>query len=1081
MKFFLRIFSLIFVLITVNSQSLKASHGLPIVNNTYTVGPTGVTVAGFSDPATCGSGPYWMQTKLACDPSLFANIPPDACLSSYLQNWTGAGTSFNSFPWFNSILNVASYNLANSWPDQCVLEPYNNIFIPFADLCPGKVYYFATRELVTGSGNVGAFGAINSFTVPGSVPTCTPGYISSNPATSPSSPSCGGNVLLTINPPNSGCKEKLTPIPGCSTCDTIVWWGPSGVIAVNTLTLMVSPSATTTYTVGWDTCSVINKVGCATCPFNKTITVYVANTNAMFAGPPTLCAGSTANFTAVLPSLTDMWSVSPTTSVTPSSGIGPNFSAVFDDAGIFVVTHQSMNGACMAIQTQTIIITPGITSSVSTSGGGCAGVGGVGNATVSVSTSTVGLTYSWAPSGGTSNVETNIPFNTTYTLTMSNGGCVVTKTVQISNNPPPTITSFSITQPTCFGLSDGIVSANLTGGNPPFSFTWSPTITQTTQTVTGVAAGVYSVNVIDNNGCATSNAVSVSQPSSLTLMATPSATLCSGNTTTITSAASGGTPVYSYTWNPGNVSSSSAVITPSSNTQYTCTVIDNNGCTTTQTVDIAVSAPLTVAATISSICASTGSVTLTPSITSVGNGGPYTYLWSNGAITSSISVPSNSIASIDNYTVTISDGCTIPSATAVFTVVTTTAPSVSSFNVASPLCNAQLTGTVSVNLVGGTAPYSFTWSPTITQTTQTVTGVGAGSYTVLVLDNSGCSTSSVVTVTEPTALSLTTSSSATICFGNTSTLTSSVSGGTPVYSYTWNPGNVNTANAIVSPTSTTQYTCTIKDLNGCTTTQTTSINVGIPLTVSATAYSLCIGDKVVLTPSITSAGNGGPYTYVWTTGATSPTIQVTSGSSAGTINYGVSVSDGCSTPNGIASFTVVTNPNPTANIVADSLIGNAPLTVNFTDLGSGGNSFNWNFGNGNTSAVQNPAGQIYPNGGTYSVTYTVTNTFGCHAYDTLSIVVIDLIPELIVPNVFTPNGDRANDLFAVKGVNITSFECSIFNRWGKLVFSSSDVMNSWDGKINGSPADEGTYFYMIKASGAVGGDIKKQGYVSLFR
>lgn len=1061
------------------SQILKASHGLPIVNPTYTIGATGVTISGFSDPATCGSGPYWMQTKLTCDPSLFANIPPDACLNTYLQNWSGPGTSFNSFPWFNSILNVPNYNLASSWPDQCVLEPYNNVFIPFADLCPGKVYYFATREVVTGSNGIGPFGAINSFTVPGAAPTCTPGFISSNPATSPSNPSCGGGVLLTINPP-IGCKEKLTPIPGCSTCDTIVWWGPSGVIAVNTLTLMVNPTSTTTYTVGWDTCSVINKVNCANCPFNKTITVYVANTNAMFAGPPTLCAGSTANFMAAMPGLTDIWTVSPTTSVTPAFGSGPMFSAVFDDPGVYVVTHQSMNGVCMDVQSQTITITPGITSSVSTSGGGCAGPSGFGTATISVTSSTVGLTYSWAPSGGTSNVETNIPFNSTYTVTMSNGGCIVTKTVQISNNPPPSVTSFSVTPPLCNGQSNGVVSVNLTSGNAPFTFTWSPTISQTTQTVTGVAAGTYSVFVLDNNGCSTNSVVTVTEPSTLSLTASPNSTICSGNTTTLSASASGGTSAYSYTWNPGNLSGASVAITPATTTQYTCMLNDANGCTVTQMVDITVGLPLTVTANSQSICASSGSVILTPTVTSAGNGGPYTYTWSNGATTPTITVPADVTPGADNFTVTVSDGCSTPLAVSVFTVVTTTAPSVSSFSVIQPFCNGDATGTISVNLTGGSTPFTFTWSPTITQTTQTVTGVVAGTYSVLVLDAAGCSTSSVVTVSEPTALTLTTTANATICAGTSMMLNASPSGGTPGYSYIWNPGNTTTPQALANPTASTVYTCDIMDANGCTQSQTISVTVKPDLTVSASLMSICMGDSVLLTPVITSPGNGGPYTYSWSNGATTSSTMVY-GIAPVTTNYSVTVSDGCTLPSAIAVFTVATNPPPTVNIVADSLVGNAPLTVNFDDLGVGGTTFNWNFGNGSTSSSQHPSSQTYQTGGTYQVIFTSTSSTGCIARDTLSITVIDLIPEIVVPNVFTPNGDRVNDFFAVRGTNITSFECSVFNRWGKLVFKSSDISNPWDGKVNGSPADDGTYFYIIRASGAVGEEIKNQGYVTLFR
>lgn len=1064
------------------SQFLKASHGLPLVNSTYTIGSTGITVAGSSDPATCGSGPFWMQTKVSCNPAAFANTPPDACIKTFLQNWTGSGVNYNSFPWYSALLDVPNYNAASSWTDNCVLEPYNNVFVPFSDLCPGGVYYFASREIVTGgAGTPGPFGPVVSFTVPGTSSPSVSGFVSSNPVTSPASPSCGGPVLLTFTLPQ-GCTPVRSVIPGCLNCDSIVWRGPSGVIAVNTLTVLVNPSATTTYTVAYDTCNPIAKEGCGL-PYNPLITVYVANVNALFASSAnTVCAGSNISFNAIMPAPNDLWSVSPTTSVTPSSGIGPNFNAVFDDPGIYTITHQSINGACMDVKTATIAVTPGITSSLSTSGGGCAGPTGFGTATVSVSTSTVGLTYSWAPSGGTGNVETNIPFNTTYSVTMSNGGCIITKTVVITNNPPPSVTSFSVTSPLCNGQSNGIAAVNLTSGNAPFSFTWSPTVTQTTQTVTGVSAGTYSVFVLDNNGCSTASVVTVVEPAILTLTASPSSTICSGNTVSLTCSSNGGTPSYSYTWNPGNLNGSSpVVITPSATTQYTCSTNDTHGCSTTQTVNVAVGLPLSFSVYSTSICASSGSVTLTPSITSIGNGAPYTYTWSNGATTPTTSVPANTTPGSDNYTVTISDGCTIPSAVAIFTVVTTTAPAVSSFNVVSPLCNGQLTGTVSANLAGGSAPFSFTWSPTITQTTQTVTGIGAGTYSVIVLDYAGCTTASVVNVSEPSILSLTTSASSTICSGNSTTINCSALDGTPVYSYTWNPGNLNGSSpVIVTPTTSTQYTCSVKDLNGCAQTQTMLVTVKQALTISGTANSICLGDSVMLSPALINGGNGAPYTYSWNNGATTPTIMVY-GITPTSSNYVVTVSDGCTIPSATAVFTVSTNPPPTVNVIADSLIGSTPLIVNFDDLGTGGSTFNWNFGNGSTSSSQHPSSQTYQNGGMYQVIYTSTSSTGCVTRDTLFIVAIDLIPEIIVPNVFTPNGDRANDFFIVSGINVTSYECSIFNRWGKLVFSSSNINSSWDGKINGSAADEGTYFFIIKGSGAVGDDIKKQGYVSLFR
>lgn len=1072
----------LFLFISFFTIKLYASHALPIVGLSYTIGPTGVTISGSSDAATCAGGaPYWMQTKVTCNPALFANTMPDACLNSYLQSWSSPGVTFNSFPWFNSLLDVPNYDAANSWPDACVTEPYHNTFIPFADLCPGKVYYFATRELVTnGSGNVGPFGPVNSFTVPGTFVPCIPGFITSNPVTSPTSPSCGGGVLLTFHPP-VGCSEKKTPIPGCGTCDTLVWQSPTGVVAVNTLTVMVFPTATTTYTLAWDTCSPIRKVNCCCAPYDPTITVYVANVNALFtASNNTICAGASVAFNAIVPSPVDLWTVSPTTSVTPSSGGSSTFNATFDLPGTYVVTHQSINGPCTDIKTQTITVGAGITSSITTSGGGCGSGAGTGSATVAVTSSTAGLTYTWAPSGGNASSASGLTFNTTYTVTLSNVGCTITKTIQITNNIAPVVTSFSVTPP-CNGQSNGVVAVNLSNGNPPFTFTWSPTITQTTQTVTGVAAGTYSVFVSDNNGCLTNSVVTVNQPSALTLTTTSSTTasICSGTSASLTAAGGGGTPAYSYTWNPGNITTATAVITPTNATTYSCTVTDGNGCVTTNTLAVAVTPPLIVTVASKTICAG-GSTVLTPSVVSAGNGGTITYTWlPSGVNTPTLSYTSAIIGS-QTFSLITSDGCSIPNSTAVYTVVTTSAPVINSFSVNPPTCNGLSNGTVAVNVTGGGAPFSFTWIPTITQTTQTVTGVAAGTYSVFISNTGGCITNSVVTVTQPSAITLTTSTSATICSGRSTTLTATGGGGTPVYSYTWNPGNITTSSAVVSPSTTTNYTCTIKDANGCSTTNIVNVMVTPPLAVSVSSQTICIGNSAVFTPSVTSPGNGGVVTYTWLPSGTTSSTYSVNGTTSGTTNYTLIASDGCSVPTSTL-FSVFVSPNPIANIVADSLVGYAPLQVDFNDLGSGGTSFNWNFGNGNSSTIQNPTTQVYSIGGNYLVTYTVTNAFGCSAYDTLNINVIDLAPAITVPNVFTPNGDRTNDLFKVTGVNITSYECVVYNRWGKLVFSSSDLANAWDGKINGNPADEGTYFYIIKASGAVGDPIKKEGYVSVFR
>lgn len=832
------------VLIASSTKSLKASHGLPLVGASYTIGSTGVSISGSSDPSTCGSGPFWMQTKVTCNPSLFADTPLDACLKSYLGAWTGAGTSFNSFPWFNSLLNVPGYTASSGWPDGCILEPYNTTFIPFTDLCPGKVYYFSTREIVAGSGGFsyfGPFGAVNSFTVPGVLVPCIPGFITSSPVTSLGAPLCGGSVILSFTPP-VGCSEKKTLIPGCSVCDTIVWWGPLGVIAVNTLTVSVSPLSTTTYTVGWDTCSPIRKVKCCCAPFDPQITVFVAYTNAAFTSPPSLCEGSAANLIS-LSAGTNNWSVSPSIGVSPSTSSMSTFNPVFSLSGTYTITHMNFNGPCISSSSNVITITPGITTSITTSGGGCALPSGAGSATVAVLSSTAGITYAWSSAVSTSSVASGLTFGTVYTVTLSNGGCTITNTLQISNNPNPIISSFSVSPVLCFGQSTGSIVATITSGNPPFICAWSPIITSTTNIVNGCAAGTYSLNVTDLNGCTTNSVVTVTQPAMLTLtLGSNTTTLCSGNSATLTNTVTGGTPIYTYTWNPGGLSGSGPkTVTPAATTVYTVISKDSNGCITSNTITINVLAPLSIAGNSQSVC-----------------------------------IGSNA--------------------------------------------NLICTGTIFPSL-------SYTWMPI------------AGS-----------------------------------------------------------------------------------------------------------------------TSSITVPNN-----------------------TLGIQTYTAIVSDGCSIPATVVVFTVTTNPNPTASIMADSLVGLAPLTVNFSDVGAGGTSFNWNFANGSTSTNHNPSSQLFSFGGIYLVTYTVTNIFGCSAYDSLYIKAIDAEAIIIIPNVFTPNGDRSNDFFTIKGANIVNFECLVYNRWGKLVFSSTDLKLSWDGKINSALADEGTYYYIVKYSGSAGTENNKKGSLNLFR
>ena len=150
---------------------------------------------------------------------------------------------------------------------------------------------------------------------------------------------------------------------------------------------------------------------------------------------------------------------------------------------------------------------------------------------------------------------------------------------------------------------------------------------------------------------------------------------------------------------------------------------------------------------------------------------------------------------------------------------------------------------------------------------------------------------------------------------------------------------------------------------------------------------------------------------------------------------------------------------------ADVYSGHAPLSVNFTNSSTGVNpsdSYNWSFGDGTSTSVINP-NHVFTSGGTFNVVFTVTDAVSGCSDDTTLIIIVDDDLIIDIPNVFTPNGDGANDLYHVKISGAKTAEGYIYNRWGQLLYSWDVINKSWDGKAsNGTNCPDATYFYIIK-------------------
>ena len=468
--------------------------------------------------------------------------------------------------------------------------------------------------------------------------------------------------------------------------------------------------------------------------------------------------------------------------------------------------------------TVTSISTTGSVTTVACNGGSN------GTATVVPSGGVAPYTYSWSPVGGTSATATGLSAGS-YTVTVTdNLGCQTTRTFTVTQ-PSAIVSSTVITNIACNGASNGSIDLTVSGGVPPYTYNWGGGIT--TEDRTGLAAGTYTVIITDANGCTKTVNSTVTQPASAVSGTTVVTNVaCNGASNgSINLTPAGGTAPYTFNWGGGITTEDRTGLAAGT---YTVIITDANGCTAT--VNATVTQPAsavsgtTVVTNVACNGASNGSINLTPA----GGTAPYTFNWGGG-----ITTEDRTGLAAGTYTVTITDanGCTAT----VNATVTQPASAVSGTTVVTNVaCNGASNGSINLTPAGGTAPYTFNWGGGIT--TEDRTGLAAGTYTVTITDANGCTATVNATVTQPTALSATTSQTNVSCNGgSTGTATITVTGGTAPYVYSWSPsgGTAATASGLAAGT----YTVTVTDAKGCTLSRTFTITQSAPVAAPTGAAS----------------------------------------------------------------------------------------------------------------------------------------------------------------------------------------------------------------------------------------------------
>jgi PKD repeat protein len=657
----------------------------------------------------------------------------------------------------------------------------------------------------------------------------------------------------------------LTSTPGATVCaGNNVTITPSGATTYTLLNtgatappFVVTPTAAIVYSVNAIT------TGTNTCPRTQTLSISIGSI-AININPPTasVCAGSPVVLTGS-GATTYTWSTGPNTS---SVSVSPTVATTY--------TLNGTSGGCTGTKTVQVSINASPTIAVSN-----ATICPAGTATLTASGAS---TYSWSTGATTSVITVSPPVNTTYTVTGTSAlGCVSTKTVSVTIGTGLSLNIVASPTAICSGASSTLTASGAT------TYTWNTGANGANLVVTPSVTTNYTVNGTSGTCSGTQTISLLVNPNPTITPTSSSASVCAGNSATLSA-----TGATTYTWNPGNLSGASVVVTPSSATIYTVVGTNASGCSNTKTISVAVNTlpVVNVSASPAAVCAGSSS-TLTAT-------GATTYSWSTGGTGANIAVTPTGPST---YTVTgTTNGC---SSSNTVNVTVNPTPTVAVSN--ATIC---VGGTATLTASGAT---TYSWSTAATTSVITVSPASNTTYTVTG-SSLGCTNTKTVSVTIGTALSINVSANpASICAGGSTTLTA-----TGATTYTWNT-LATTAAIVASPSVATTYTV-VGTSGTCSGSNTISVAVNAnPAVTAITAASIiCTGSPVNLTA-------GGATNYTWSTGATTSVIAVTPSvttsytvtGSNGTCSSSAIVTQSVSACTGLsqvakANYDVVVYPNP---------------------------------------------------------------------------------------------------------------------------------------------------------------------------
>jgi hypothetical protein len=630
--------------------------------------------------------------------------------------------------------------------------------------------------------------------------------------------------------------------------------------------------------------------------------------------------------------------------------------------------------------------------------------------------------------GGSYNIGTNQ--NNVAGFKTGNGLVVITPLVVA---PTATIAQNATIQ--CFGQSTASLTASVTGGTSPYTYSWAPS-GGNAATASGLAAGTYTVTVTDANSATTTQTFNITQPTAIVAMASSTNIACNGgNTGTATAAVTGGTPSYNYLWSNGGTSATINNLTAG---VYTYTVTDTQGCTSSQSVTVTQPTALAVTTMQTNVTCNGGNNG--DAMVMVSGGTPnYQYSWmpsgGNAATASNLSV--------GTYTCTITDanGCTATQTVSI----TEPLPLVASATSTAILCSGD-SSTITVSASGGTGPYAGTG----------VFVVAAGVHIYNISDANGCNTTLFDTITSPDPISVNVVTTDVSCNGGTDgAINLTVGGGTPGYTFVWS-NSATTEDLTNLPAG--SYTGMVTDANGCMDSGTVVINQPLALvaTTTTTNPTTCGGTDGAINASIT--GGTPAYSYAWSNNATTEDLT---GLAAGVYTCTVTDSMGC-----VSMFAATLGePNPPAvtfffqqNTICESdaslALSGSPAGGTFSGPGVTGNTFDPSSLNGAQTVVY---------------TFTDPNTL-CTASTQATISVSpcvginDPASSAMFVNVY-PNPNAGIFTIEARSNTGNTLQIEVLNELGQTV--QAMTMTSTTKSIDISTLDAGMYFIRVSDGASI--------------